>query len=1022
MAVDLLAAAEAVLPERPDLASGLAEHVMAGFAAVGDSAGWLAAAGVVVAAGGRLGDGRRVAVRVLADVPRWVAAALSAPAAHRLRVELALLAAGAGETDMVRRLVAPVLDAESGPRVHAAARIALARSTADPAEGAAALRAAREQCSDDAAGRALRAEIALVSAAIARHDCAPSSAFEFAEEGLRLLTGGASPAGDDLRVSLVAESIAGLLDAGDAPQARARAVAGAELLESTRGPRRQRALLRLTVASAFAASRETSATVAALSAAAQEAAESDAPDLESVCRAALGVIHEKAGRLDAALAETTAGVEAQRRDRDRAVRFADAVGAVLDQDVPAAPEPTPPSSVADGISWLAGSVWAAPVDEGAAPSGGQPDVGRVPAGQTATGRSTHATAWTGAAWSTDVPRDTGEEFDHVADPPAPDLNGHLREPGTGRHAKPDDAGALPEFAASAESLVPGGRRHRTTEPVGTGRTGADADRHARPERDLAVAAPLGDGDVGLPERGAGTDDADPDGRPALDQAEAEGRAQQPDPWGWTAARVDAGGSGLPGRGPSDVGIGGWAAPRGSSGTGSSAPGASVTSSSAPGPSAAGASVAGPSAAGASVAGPSAAGPSGTGPSVTGPSGTGSSGTGSSGTGPSGTGPSAAGRSAPDPSATGSSATDPSATEPPATEPPADTATGRDADPLSPDWTPLAGQDDDGAASSTDPAEPSVDSDDVQEWMRTALDELDRVWGPLSRGGGAANPDPGPPADGPAPEQVVPPAPPATVPRDALSAVAPRPTTAPERLPRPPAAPSTEAPGSPEVDGGGGHPRPGDADRSGTADRGTPDPGAVGCAVVVDLARDGRRFAGLRAATVIGEVAGLVEGHLPQGARQRFDEPHVLALALPGWTGPAATRWMYRSLPGLLAGFTASEDIPGVQLRATVHDVDGPVGAQLLHRIDVARPAQGGRHGATAERSAFRSTGPVPRSAHPTPGGDAPPAAGRDRRAVAGAPDAAAESPQAHKPFTPAEAEGLGLADLLAGALAAYRSI
>jgi hypothetical protein len=227
-------------------------------------------------------------------------------------------------------------------------------------------------------------------------------------------------------------------------------------------------------------------------------------------------------------------------------------------------------------------------------------------------------------------------------------------------------------------------------------------------------------------------------------------------------------------------------------------------------------------------------------------------------------------------------------------------------------------------------------------------------------------------------------------------------------------------------------------------------GAVGCTVVIDLARDGRRFAGIRAATVIREVAGLVAELVPAGSRVRFDEPDVLSLVLPGWEGPDATRWMYRTLPALLAGFVASEDIRGVQLRATVHDVDGPVGAQLLHRIDGGRSGTAGRHGAAAEEPGSRRSDPEPeppRSARttrdapdrvPDRAPERPPPRPVERAAHRAAdrpgrgdvatvppdrvkPDTPAPAPT-QAPFTPDEADGLGLADLLAGALAAYRSI
>ncbi len=143
--------------------------------------------------------------------------------------------------------------------------------------------------------------------------------------------------------------------------------------------------------------------------------------------------------------------------------------------------------------------------------------------------------------------------------------------------------------------------------------------------------------------------------------------------------------------------------------------------------------------------------------------------------------------------------------------------------------------------------------------------------------------------GPAPMPPVPPmlpAPVAPVSKDALADLARRLTVAPERIPVPTDDPPADRTTGPTHDlpahlsGDLADEEPGEVPFDAE-----PDPGAVGCAVVVDLARDGRRFAGLRAATVVREVAELVAEHLPQGSRLRFDEAHVLALVLPGMGRP-----------------------------------------------------------------------------------------------------------------------------------------
>ncbi|OLT00837.1 hypothetical protein BJF90_33790 [Pseudonocardia sp. CNS-004] len=107
-------------------------------------------------------------------------------------------------------------------------------------------------------------------------------------------------------------------------------------------------------------------------------------------------------------------------------------------------------------------------------------------------------------------------------------------------------------------------------------------------------------------------------------------------------------------------------------------------------------------------------------------------------------------------------------------------------------------------------------------------------------------------------------------------------------------------------------------------------------VVIDIARDGRRFAGPRAAAVVRSVADLVADQLPSGARSRFGDSDALVVTRAGWSRGDATGWMHRTLPALLDGFVAAEELPGAQLRVAVHDADGPVGAQLLQPLTDTR--------------------------------------------------------------------------------------
>jgi hypothetical protein len=105
-----------------------------------------------------------------------------------------------------------------------------------------------------------------------------------------------------------------------------------------------------------------------------------------------------------------------------------------------------------------------------------------------------------------------------------------------------------------------------------------------------------------------------------------------------------------------------------------------------------------------------------------------------------------------------------------------------------------------------------------------------------------------------------------------------------------------------------------------------------CTVVIDIARDGRRFAGRRAGAIVRAVAGRLADRVPEGAGLHLGESDALSIAMPGWDRSSATEWMYRTLPALLADFDVDEDLPAAQLRAAVHDEAGPVGAQILQSL------------------------------------------------------------------------------------------
>ncbi|MCO1654265.1 hypothetical protein [Pseudonocardia humida] len=279
------------------------------------------------------------------------------------------------------------------------------------------------------------------------------------------------------------------------------------------------------------------------------------------------------------------------------------------------------------------------------------------------------------------------------------------------------------------------------------------------------------------------------------------------------------------------------------------------------------------------------------------------------------------------------------------------------------------------------------------------------------------------------------------------------------------------------------------------------PDTDGCVVGIDIAREGRRLVGRRSARVLRTVAEALGGRLPAGGRIDEDEPGVVVVRVPGWSRAAATEWMRGRLPGVLDGFAGDPgdagDLAGMNLRAAVRNSDGPVGAQLLQRLDapaprgpgaapsgpvrrdaggpqaLERPGGGGRRRADdrsePERSApppftrpvtgrhgsgetgvmssvvpgrhgqdktdppaGRGTSrPDPAAEQGTAGQGTAPRGGR-RRADDPAPDGPRAAPEADpapaagaargRERADGSTEGLGLADLLAGALAEYRGI
>ena len=118
----------------------------------------------------------------------------------------------------------------------------------------------------------------------------------------------------------------------------------------------------------------------------------------------------------------------------------------------------------------------------------------------------------------------------------------------------------------------------------------------------------------------------------------------------------------------------------------------------------------------------------------------------------------------------------------------------------------------------------------------------------------------------------------------------------------------------------------------------PGPGVVGCVVVVDLVCAGEPVTA--GAALLRGVMERLADQIPAGSRLRLDDAgSALSVILPEQDRTGACDWMHRTLPAVFRGTAAPSEpvLPvGTALRATVHDTDGPVGAQLLQRLDRAR--------------------------------------------------------------------------------------
>lgn len=348
---DLLAVASSLRWVRPDLTAALADHVLEWASMVGERDMWLTAAGWALNVRLATGDGRTMASDIVEELPRWGAAPLAGAPAHRLRVELALAAGRVGERDLARSLVAPVTADATAPEAQADAFCVLARCAVDDAPDlvADALRRAEQAWSqvEPPCGEIGAASVALIRAAAQRAADRPDTAVEHAAEGLARLErsrGSATPGTPSahLAAALAAEWISALLDAGRVDEAREGCVPLMPRLSEPARPSRHLARLRLTVARTVTTGGLEPNTVEALEQAAGDAADSDVPDLEAVCRSALAAVHAKAGRSVAAQEAMRLGDAAEVRDSDRTRRLRAALAALpaatLSTDEPAKAE------------------------------------------------------------------------------------------------------------------------------------------------------------------------------------------------------------------------------------------------------------------------------------------------------------------------------------------------------------------------------------------------------------------------------------------------------------------------------------------------------------------------------------------------------------------------------------------------------------------------------------------------------------------------------------------------------------
>ncbi|OZM78473.1 hypothetical protein [Pseudonocardia sp. MH-G8] len=937
---DLVAAAAALRWARPDLTAALADHVLEEAAAAGEQERWLTAAGWSVQARATVGDGRDIACDVLAGLSRWDTSALELPAARRLRVELAMVAAGAGEVEVARQLVAPVVVESSELElradllcVHARCAVEDAPETATEVVGAAAAAwAAVEGSSGEIGG----ASVALIEAVVERRAGRPAAAVERAKDGLARLERGRAGAGTPsghLGAALAAEWLSALLDAGRAAEAHDGCGALLPRLSEWSRPTRQLALLRLTVARVLAAQDAAADTAQLLEQAAEDAAGSGVSDLEAVCRTALGALYEKAEQLDSALESLQLAVTAERRDRARGRRFAQAL-AELPAAATAAPaaEPTPattavPNRAAPDASAPEPVARSAERSRRRAPDdvertngvqrsddAGASEATTVLPAITRSDRKLARSRWEellraegrdepqpGAsdeegAQAQPEPRPARSRFERMLEGEPADTEGAQGEApdaatGWGAVSWSGSAGESPIGdllirnlrAEPGEPDTAGAPNHRNGKAHG-GRTAADPTETEAPRtrrrRDRDTTAEPGSASIGwMPSVGTSL----PDERPSRGRR-SRGHARPDD------ARPDDAGGVDPSRERDVEPTGGDRVPEDRDARADER---------------------------------------------------------------------AAQRRADARSRRRARAAERNASEEPGER---SSTRGRHDRPAQPaDEAPPQRRD-------TEEDAPSGRSSRARSRRRVAPETAAAAGAVSATGATGAEEGDAIPVNGRRHRA-----------DDPWATGRWTVKSADEHVARPVAA-EEPAPSTPEPDGWL-QAALADLDRvlgsTSVVPRRDQEPGPDRddeCSVVVDIARDGRRFAGPRAGTVVRSVAGRLEEHLPPGAVQSFGDSDTLLIRRPGWGRAEATEWMHRTLPDLLHGFVTEEDLPGAQLRAAVHDAGGPVGAQILQ--DLSR----GIGQVPLPGSELGTPGAEPRKAsHPADRRDAPYGAGRADR-------------------------------------------